>query len=261
MAPNLDDLHEFDMHISLNSLNILLLCSQLLSFVVEILDPPFSECLIKGKECVQHFKPKTSNFHYCFVGKKPCQQPGVPLSTIKRYLWRKKDGPFGKEIPVPDGNSGYSSLTGSRQREAERWTNVGGLIPTGGRPIYSSSQVPISRINNQGVVKRIRKSAYSQTNPDAEESNDFDAEEVEVIDPLVGHYSSSSPSQPPFKKFHSHIIPSTPKSFQPVPSSLPYSTPPPSPKPSASSLFLASPMKPCPIPQPRTSPILTSHKS
>ncbi|MBW0474699.1 hypothetical protein O181_014414 [Austropuccinia psidii MF-1] len=111
------------------------------------------------------------------------------------------------------------------------------------------------------MVKIIRKSAYSPANPAAEGSNDLDGEEVEVINPLVGHYSSSSPSQPPFKKFHNHIIPSTPKNFQPVLSSLPSSTPPPSPKPSTSSPFLALPMKPCPIPQPRTSPILTSHKS
>ncbi|MBW0500635.1 hypothetical protein O181_040350 [Austropuccinia psidii MF-1] len=41
-------------------------------------------------------------------------------------------------------------LTGSRQRDVARWTNVGGPIPIGGRPIYSRSEVPISRINTEG---------------------------------------------------------------------------------------------------------------
>ncbi|MBW0530564.1 hypothetical protein O181_070279 [Austropuccinia psidii MF-1] len=42
-------------------------------------------------------------------------------------------------------------------------------------------------------------------------------------------------------------------------SSLPYSVPPPSPRPSTSRPILPSPIKSSPIPQPRTSPALTSH--
>ncbi|MBW0486104.1 hypothetical protein O181_025819 [Austropuccinia psidii MF-1] len=45
---------------------------------------------------------------------------------------------------------------GSRLQDVERWTNIGGPIPVGARPIYSSSAVQISRINKQGVVERIR---------------------------------------------------------------------------------------------------------
>ncbi|MBW0462472.1 hypothetical protein O181_002187 [Austropuccinia psidii MF-1] len=173
---------------------------------VEILNPPLTECFING----------------------------VPLSNIKRYLWRKKDGPFGKEFPVseapnPDYKSGYSSLTGSRQREVENWTNVGGPMTTGGRPIYSSSEVFISIINNQGVVKRIRKIADSPTNPDAEGSEKFDGEEVEVINPLVGHSSSTSPIKPPSKKLHSHLIPNNQRNVLPFLSLVPTSIPPPLP--------------------------------
>ncbi|MBW0478061.1 hypothetical protein O181_017776 [Austropuccinia psidii MF-1] len=161
---------------------------------VELLDPPCSECLIKGKECFQNFNPRSSEFHHSFVGKKPCQCPGVPLLTIKRYLWSKKDGCFGKGFPVseahtPDSTSGCSS--------------------------------------------------YS------EGSNKSDGEEVEVINPLVGHPSRDSPTQPPARKFHSQ---------------LPSSAPPPSPKPSTSRPILASPMKPSPIPQPRPSHLHTSHQ-
>ncbi|MBW0524445.1 hypothetical protein O181_064160 [Austropuccinia psidii MF-1] len=91
------------------------------------------------------------------------------------------------------------------------------------------------------VVKRIRKISDSPTNPDSEGSEELDVEEVEMINLLVGHPSSSSPTQPPCKKFHSNLISSTPSNFQPVLSSLPYSVPPPSPKPSTSRPILASP--------------------
>ncbi|MBW0508626.1 hypothetical protein O181_048341 [Austropuccinia psidii MF-1] len=62
-------------------------------------------------------------------------------SKVRRYLWSKKDGPFGKEFPVYeapalDGTSGYSAC---KQRYLARWTNAGGPILVGGSPIYSSS--------------------------------------------------------------------------------------------------------------------------
>ncbi|MBW0552218.1 hypothetical protein O181_091933 [Austropuccinia psidii MF-1] len=58
-------------------------------------------------------------------------------------------------------------------RDVARWTNVGGPTPIGGRPIYSSSEVPISRINTEGVVKRIRQIADSPPDPDAEGSDEW----------------------------------------------------------------------------------------
>ncbi|MBW0560448.1 hypothetical protein O181_100163 [Austropuccinia psidii MF-1] len=91
--------------------------------------------------------------------------------------------------------------------------------PTGGRPIYSSSEVLISRINNQGAVKRIRGISDSPPNPDAEGRWESDGEEVEVINTLDGHSSGTSPTQPPSKKFHNQVIPSTASNFQPLLSS------------------------------------------
>ncbi|MBW0464519.1 hypothetical protein O181_004234 [Austropuccinia psidii MF-1] len=49
--------------------------------------------------------------------RKPCGCPGSGASNIRRYLWSKKDGPFGKEFPVsegptPDATSGYSDCRG-----------------------------------------------------------------------------------------------------------------------------------------------------
>ncbi|MBW0534573.1 hypothetical protein O181_074288 [Austropuccinia psidii MF-1] len=96
-----------------------------------------------------------------------------------------------------------------------RWINAGGPIPIGGRPRYSSSEVPISRINTEGVVKRIRRISDSPTDPDAEGSDELYGEEV-----------------PLDSRFQSQAIPSTPRTSQPVVASIPTSLPPASPSPS-----------------------------
>ncbi|MBW0528087.1 hypothetical protein O181_067802 [Austropuccinia psidii MF-1] len=113
-------------------------------------------------------------------------------------------------ILIEFGTDILDLLTGSRQRDVARWTNVGVPIPVGGRPIYSSSEVPISRINTDSLVKQIRRISDSPPDPDAEGSDELDGEEVEVVPHLVGHQSSTSSSQPLVNRFHSHIIPSTP---------------------------------------------------
>ncbi|MBW0571687.1 hypothetical protein O181_111402 [Austropuccinia psidii MF-1] len=81
---------------------------------VEVLDPDFTECLAKGKNFFEHYNPRSSKCHYCFIGKKPCHHMGKQASNFRRYLWSKKDGPFKKEFPVSeaptlDGTSGYSA--------------------------------------------------------------------------------------------------------------------------------------------------------
>ncbi|MBW0557721.1 hypothetical protein O181_097436 [Austropuccinia psidii MF-1] len=230
---------------------------------VEVLDPACTECLDKGKDCSQHYNPRSSECHYCFIGKKPCCHMGLQASNVRRYLWSRNYGLFGKEVPVseaptPDGTSGFSNLTGSRQRDVARWTNVGGPIPVGGRPIYSSSEVPSSRINTDGEVKRIRRIADSPPDPDAEGSDELDGEEVEVAPHLVGHQSSTSSSQPLVNRFHSHIFPSTPRTFQPTLAAIPTSLPPASPSPSHSRPALNQAVRQSPIQQPRNSPIATS---
>ncbi|MBW0552525.1 hypothetical protein O181_092240 [Austropuccinia psidii MF-1] len=143
---------------------------------VEVLDPACTEFLVKGKDCFENYNPRSSKCHYCFIGKKPCCCTGTQASNIRRYLWSKKDGNFGKELsvseaPTLDFTSGYSDLTGSREKDMARWTNVGGPIPVGGRPIYCGSEVPISRINTEGIVKQIRQIANSTPDLDAEGSD------------------------------------------------------------------------------------------
>ncbi|MBW0476635.1 hypothetical protein O181_016350 [Austropuccinia psidii MF-1] len=169
---------------------------------VEVLDPACTEVLAKGKYCFQHFNPKSSRCHFCFVGKKSCHC-SVPLaSNVRRFLWSKRMDLLGRisqllKPPPPDGTSGCSNLTGSTQRDVARWTNVGGPIPVAGRPIYSSSEAPISRINTEGVVKRIRQISNSPPDPDSESSDELDGEDVEVVHNSIGHQSSTSPSHPP----------------------------------------------------------------
>ncbi|MBW0561661.1 hypothetical protein O181_101376 [Austropuccinia psidii MF-1] len=233
---------------------------------VEVLDPACTECLAKGKDCFQHYNPQSSKCHFCFIGKKPCRRTGSTLSNIRRHLWSRKDGPYGQEFPIleeptPDATSGFSQLTGSRQRDVARWTNVGGPIPVGGRPIHYSSEFPISRTNTDGVVKvvkKIRRIAYSPSDPDAEGSDELDGEEVEVVPHSVGHPSSNSSAQPLANRFQSQVIPSTPRTFQPMLASIPSTIPPPSPTTSHASPSLNPAVRPSPVQPSRISPMPTS---
>ncbi|MBW0585234.1 hypothetical protein O181_124949 [Austropuccinia psidii MF-1] len=186
---------------------------------VEVLDPACTECLAKGKDCFEHENPRSSKFHYCYIGKKSCCQTGRQVSNARR------------------------------KGDVARWTNVGGPLSVSGRPIYSSSEVPISRINNEGVVQQIRIIANSPPNPDAEGSED-----IEVVPTSAGHPVNSSPSHPPSKRLQSHIIYNTPRSFQPTLATLP----PASPSPSHTKPALNQAVRLSPIPQPRNSPMVTS---
>ncbi|MBW0580362.1 hypothetical protein O181_120077, partial [Austropuccinia psidii MF-1] len=133
------------------------------------------------------------------------------------------------------------------------WTSVGG-------PIYSSSEVPISRINTEGVVKRIRRISDSPADPDAEGSDELDGEEVVVVPHSVGHSSNNSSAQPLANRFQSQVIPSTPRTFQPVLSSIPTTIPPSSPSTSHARPALNPEVRPSPSQQPRNSPITTSQQ-
>ncbi|MBW0473376.1 hypothetical protein O181_013091 [Austropuccinia psidii MF-1] len=88
----------------------------------------------------------------------------------------------------------------------------------------------------------------SPTNPNSEVSEEF-----EVVTNSIGHQSSTSPYQPAYKNFKSQVIPSTLRNFQQFLSTIPS----PSPNSSTARPALVSPVRPSPIPQPRTSPIVT----
>ncbi|MBW0472037.1 hypothetical protein O181_011752 [Austropuccinia psidii MF-1] len=165
--------------------------------------------------------------------------------ALHEYFW-----PFWGWLVIYHSYSPWAvvRVTGSKQGEVARWTNVGGPIPVSGRPIYSSSEVPISRINTEGVVKRIRQISYSPPNPDAEGSDELDGEEVEVVLNYSGHHSSTSASQPDSKRFQTQLVPSTSRAFQPVISTIPSTIPPHSLNPFTSRSALVPTMRPSAIP-------------
>ncbi|MBW0473369.1 hypothetical protein O181_013084 [Austropuccinia psidii MF-1] len=84
-------------------------------------------------------------------------------------------------ITIPDLHNSTTALMGRSHAailgsKLQMQTNVGGPIPVGCRPIYSSSEVPISRINTEGILKRIRQIADSPPDPDAKGSDELDGE-------------------------------------------------------------------------------------
>ncbi|MBW0501914.1 hypothetical protein O181_041629 [Austropuccinia psidii MF-1] len=187
---------------------------------VEVLDPAFTECLEKGKDCFEHYNPRYLNCHYRFIGKKPCCRTGKQASKIRTYLWSKKDGPFGKQFPVSeaptlDGTSGYSSSRGM-------WP--GGLMLEG--PFH----------------------------------DELDGEEVEVVPNSAGHPSNTSPSQPPSKRFQSQFIPSTLRTFQLTLSTIPTSILPALPNSSHTRPALNPAVGPSPFKNARNAPIVTSQQ-
>ncbi|MBW0534579.1 hypothetical protein O181_074294 [Austropuccinia psidii MF-1] len=123
---------------------------------------------------------------------------------------------------------------------------------------FQGSEVPILRINNEGVGKRIQQIGYCPPDPDAEGSDELDGEEVEVVHNSIGHQSSTSLSYPPAKRFQSHIIPSPPRTFQPTLDTVPTSLPPASQSSSTTRPALISAVRPSPIHHLRNSPIFTS---
>ncbi|MBW0572246.1 hypothetical protein O181_111961 [Austropuccinia psidii MF-1] len=130
-------------------------------------------------------------------------------------------------------------------------------------PIYSSSEVPVSRTNTDGVVKvvkKIRRIADSPSDPDAEGSDELDGEEVEVVPHSVGHPSRNSSAQPLANRLQSQIIPSTPRTFQAILASIPTTIPPPSSTTSHSRPAFNPAVRPSPVQPFRISPIITSRQ-
>ncbi|MBW0477974.1 hypothetical protein O181_017689 [Austropuccinia psidii MF-1] len=229
---------------------------------VGVLDPACTECLAreKGHVVVPGFHLLMSGGIYG-VGKMGLL--GKSSQFLKHLLLMEL-----QVIPsvsnlntlIKIGTDILDVVTGSKQRDVSRWTDVGGLIPIGGRPIYSSSEVPISRINTEGVVKRIKRIADSPTDPDAEGSDELDGEEVVVVPHSFDHKSSTSSSQPLANRFQIQVIPSTPRICQPVLASIPTPLPPALLSPSHSRPALNQAVRPSPNQQPRNSPITTSQQ-
>ncbi|MBW0562354.1 hypothetical protein O181_102069 [Austropuccinia psidii MF-1] len=229
---------------------------------VEVLDPACSEFLAKGKDCFQQYNPRSSKWDFCFMERNHVIVPGCCLLTSGGIYGVERMGLLGKNSQSLR-NLLLMELQDFLNRDVARWTSVGGPIPVGGRAIYSSSEVPISRTNTEGVVnvvKRIRRIDDSPTDPDSEGSDELDGEEFQVVPHSVGHPSSNSSTQPLADTFQSQVIPSTPRSFQPILASIPTTIPPPSPSTSHARPALNPAVRPSPVQKSRNSPIPTSHQ-
>ncbi|MBW0486573.1 hypothetical protein O181_026288 [Austropuccinia psidii MF-1] len=77
---------------------------------------------------------------------------------------------------------------------------------------------------------------------------------------MVGHQSSTSPSQPPSKRFQIFLIPSTPRNFQPTLAAIPTSLPHSSPSSSHTRPAINPEVRPSLIQKSRASPIVTSQQ-
>ncbi|MBW0543821.1 hypothetical protein O181_083536 [Austropuccinia psidii MF-1] len=71
---------------------------------------------------------------------------------------------------------------------------------------------------------------------------------------------STSLSHPPAKRFQSHIVPSTPRTFHATLATIPTTLPPASPSSSTAWPALIPAVRPSPIPQPKNYPIVTSQQ-
>ncbi|MBW0585838.1 hypothetical protein O181_125553, partial [Austropuccinia psidii MF-1] len=200
---------------------------------VEVLDPACSECLAKGKDCFQHYNSQSSKCHFASLERNHVLIPGCHLLTSGGIYGVEKMGLLGRSS---------QSLRHLLLMKLQDFLNV-------------SSEVPISRINTEGVVKRIRRIADSPTDPDAEGSDELDGEGVEVVPHLVGHPSSNSSAQPLANRFQSQVIPSTPRTFQQVLASVPCSASTTHARPSLNPEVRLSPSQ-----KPRNSPITTSQQ-
>ncbi|MBW0579577.1 hypothetical protein O181_119292, partial [Austropuccinia psidii MF-1] len=90
-------------------------------------------------------------------------------------------------------------------------------------------------------------------------SDELDGEEVVVVPHSVDHKSRTSSSQPVANRFQCQVIPSTPRTFQPVLASIPTSLPPAWPSPSHSRPALNQAVRPSLNQQPRNS-LITTYK-
>ncbi|MBW0463049.1 hypothetical protein O181_002764 [Austropuccinia psidii MF-1] len=120
--------------------------------------------------------------------------------------------------------------------------------------------IAIGSLVGQHIAAKKYPYANYPPDPDAEGSDELDGEEVEVFHNYFGHQSSTSPSHPPEKRFQSHIIPSTPRTFQPALATIPTSLLPASPSSSTARPALIPEVRPSPIHQYRNYPIVTSQQ-
>ncbi|MBW0484974.1 hypothetical protein O181_024689 [Austropuccinia psidii MF-1] len=194
---------------------------------VRVIEPPFINCWKKGVTCVE--------------------------SATARTLWRsiRKEGRFGLEAPVDepptsDATSGHSncelndqgiaelltsvaffsssSVTRSRMRGVQQWTNTssfwanaGGPIYPQGNPIAVAPEVPIFVTRKDGRLGKLKRNLVVQdeNDTDAEGSDEIDGEELEITTPIQKGRIQSTSLSPVQASTTTHEVIRPPQSPQP----------------------------------------------
>ncbi|MBW0559222.1 hypothetical protein O181_098937 [Austropuccinia psidii MF-1] len=194
------------------------------------IEPPCINCQKKGAPCVESATTRSTRYQFCNLAKRNCAQANHRFPENPRRLWRsmKKGGRFGLEAPVEepptsDAASGHSncelndhgiaellssmvffpsaSMTESRRRGVQQWTNTssswantGGPIPSQGNPIGVAPEVPILVTRKDGRLGKLKRNLVVQDeiDTDAEGSDEIDGEELEITTPIQNNFENVS---------------------------------------------------------------------
>ncbi|MBW0535035.1 hypothetical protein O181_074750 [Austropuccinia psidii MF-1] len=189
---------------------------------VGVIEPP---CINFQKMGVPYAKSATARSTRCQfrnLGKRNCYKANHRFQGNPRILLRsiKKHGIFGLEAPVDEpptsgATSGHSncdlncqgiselqtsmvlissaSVTGSRMRGVQQWTNTncscantGGPIPPQGKPIGVAPEVPILVTRKDRQLGKLKRNLVVQDeiDTDSEGSDEIDGEELEITTPI-----------------------------------------------------------------------------
>ncbi|MBW0465500.1 hypothetical protein O181_005215 [Austropuccinia psidii MF-1] len=189
---------------------------------IKVIEPPCINCRKKGVPCVESATSRSTRCEFCNLGKRNCSRANQSFPENPRGLWSriKKSRRFGLEAPVDepptsDSTSGHSncelndqgiselltsvfffssaSVTGSRMRGAQQWTNTssswantGGPIHPQGNPIVVAPEVPILVTRKDGRLGKLKRNLVvkDEHDTDAEGSDELDGEELEATTPI-----------------------------------------------------------------------------
>ncbi|MBW0520569.1 hypothetical protein O181_060284 [Austropuccinia psidii MF-1] len=203
---------------------------------VRAIEPPCINCWKKGVPCVESSTARFTRCQFGNLGKRNCSQanhrfPDNPKRLLRRI---KKGGRFGLEAPVYEPPTSYStsghsncelngqgiaellpcmiffssaSVTGSRIRGAQQWSNTcsswantGGPIPSQGNPIGVAPRVPILVTRKDGRLGKLKRNLVLQYEIDTDSKGSYElvGEELEITTPIQKrriHSTSLSPVQ------------------------------------------------------------------
>ncbi|MBW0539310.1 hypothetical protein O181_079025 [Austropuccinia psidii MF-1] len=220
---------------------------------VRVIEPPHINCWKKEIPCVESATARSTRCQLCKLGKRNCSQANHRFPDNPRRLWSsiKKGGRFGLEAPVNEPPTSYStaghsnfelnyqgiaelltsmvffassSVTGSRMRGAQQWSNkrsswanTGGPIHPQGNPFGVAPEVPILVTRRDGRLEKLRRNLVvkDENDTDAVGSDELDGEELEITAPIQKRRIKSSSLSPVQASTTIHEVIRSPQPPQP----------------------------------------------